>query len=182
MRDPFRVPLRVRFGGGVELGSKERFNPDVVPGIFSRVALEVPQRPCPRGWGNVQPSDTVDVQNEVETSDGSKCGGKDIVPDYVTFNQGNLVEVIEAFKSNSKNSVDLLKGQQGKINKIDKDGDILIDFLDHPKSQWVKRKNFSKLEDLSTPPLPVSGNGGMSVGAGTSGKSVQSFQSQQGGA
>merc|ERR1719253_496160 len=68
------------------------------------------------------------------------------------------VVVVEAMQSNSKTKVQLLVGQAGKIIRIDEDGDALIDFKDHPQSQWVCKANLTKLSlapSATTPGSPT---------------------------
>lgn len=70
-----------------------------------------------------------------------------------SFAAGDTVEPKEEFASNSKNVVQLPKGKQGKVIKIDGSGDAYIDFGDLGK-QWVKGKNFHFLKKCE-PPKPA---------------------------
>jgi len=59
---------------------------------------------------------------------------------------GATVEVVEAFKSNSKGDRAMLKpGQKGTVVKLDEDGDAFIKFNDHKDKEWVVTANFHKL-------------------------------------
>jgi len=55
------------------------------------------------------------------------------------------VTVLEAFLSDSTGRAHLRPGERGRILRIDECGDILVDFRDHPKSQWIFSANHSKL-------------------------------------
>jgi hypothetical protein len=68
-----------------------------------------------------------------------------------SFAAGDTVEPKEEFASNSKNVVQLPKGKQGKVIKVDNAGDAYIDFADLGK-QWVKAKNFHFLKKSEVAP------------------------------
>jgi hypothetical protein len=63
-----------------------------------------------------------------------------------SIREGATVQVTQDMRSNSKNPVELPAGLKGKIHKIDKDGDALIEFDGHDKKHWVKKVHFAKLE------------------------------------
>jgi len=73
--------------------------------------------------------------------------GKEPVPEakkeeQKSFAAGDVVEVVQEFGSNSKNVVQLPKGQIGNIVKIDSAGDAYIDFGEGFGKQWIKPRSW----------------------------------------
>jgi len=57
--------------------------------------------------------------------------------------KGSQVEVLKSFKSEvGQNPVTLVLGETGVVEKIDEDGDALVQFTTIGSKQWIKRKNF----------------------------------------
>merc|ERR1740138_406099 len=55
------------------------------------------------------------------------------------------IAVRKSFMSNSLDSAKLRKGMTGMVCKMDRHGDALVEFDDHPKPEWVRQQNFYKL-------------------------------------
>lgn len=53
------------------------------------------------------------------------------------FSVGRLVVAKETFRSDSQDADEIWKGEQGEIQKIDHEGDVLIRFHNKSTSQWV---------------------------------------------
>lgn len=60
--------------------------------------------------------------------------------------RGDRVRVVSSFKADGKARTPLENGIEGVIDKIDIDGQALINFDHVDVRQWVKPKNFDKLE------------------------------------
>jgi len=58
---------------------------------------------------------------------------------------GMRVTVLEAFRSDSTGRVLLRPGERGCVIRVDDRGDVLVDFRDHPLSQWIFKANHCKL-------------------------------------
>jgi len=60
--------------------------------------------------------------------------------------EGATVTVLKDFVSNSLVDKVLLKaGQTGVVSRVDSDGDVLVNFREHPSMEWITRNNFDKL-------------------------------------
>lgn len=64
--------------------------------------------------------------------------------------EDTVVRVVQDTRSNSKCPVDLPMGLKGRVCKIDKDGDALVEFDGYEKKHWVKKSNFHNLEPVAT--------------------------------
>lgn len=59
---------------------------------------------------------------------------------------GDVVDVVQEFRSNSETPVTLLPGSRGEVQRIDEVGDLVIKFQRFAVKQWVRRKNFAFLK------------------------------------
>ncbi|CAK0889356.1 unnamed protein product, partial [Prorocentrum cordatum] len=55
------------------------------------------------------------------------------------------ITVRKSFMSNSLDSVKLRRGLTGLVYKMDRHGDALVEFDDHPKPEWIRQHNFHRL-------------------------------------
>lgn len=84
------------------------------------------------------------------TTSSTSAGSNSLVHEESEIQEGASIEVIQGFKSNSKDDkVELQPGQKGIVSRLDHDGDALIKFYDHKDKEWVARRNFGKLRVLS---------------------------------
>merc|ERR1719367_2381530 len=77
-----------------------------------------------------------EIEQKLETAD---------VNEAEAIHEGVLICVMEEMHSSSKNAVKLSVGLNGKVHKIDKDGDLLIAFDGHDTKHWVKKAKLCKL-------------------------------------
>jgi len=63
---------------------------------------------------------------------------------------GDTVSVLQPFRTDSEDPVDLEEGQVGCVMELDGDGDALVDFEDHDLAQWIIGSNFDKLRVLAS--------------------------------
>eukprot|EP00662_Eupelagonemidae_sp_cell21_P058121 gene58121-biopygen94088 len=54
--------------------------------------------------------------------------------------EGMKVEVAQSFMSDCSTAVKLVKGQKGKVDSVDDDGDALVDFDAHSEMLWVSQQ------------------------------------------
>jgi len=90
-------------------------------------------------------------------SDASTSAGSPSATDeFEDMQEGATVTVLEDFKSNSKAAkVQLMVGQKGVVCRVDGDGDVLVQFRDHPDKEWITRNNFDKLRVSRARKVPM---------------------------
>jgi len=73
------------------------------------------------------------------------CEGDRPAEQQGTFAEGDAVVVTADFASDSEEPAQLLRGQRGRVVKIDGDGDAYVQFEDHGPKQWVYSANYCNL-------------------------------------
>lgn len=77
---------------------------------------------------------------------------------------GQEVVVGVSFHSDSVGETLLSQGLQGRVVEVDDEGDACIDFAGLQKAQWVKRRNFHKLQEDRVEPAGSQSLGSESAG------------------
>mmetsp|Transcript_75938 Transcript_75938/g.198043 ORF Transcript_75938/g.198043 Transcript_75938/m.198043 type:complete len:377 (-) Transcript_75938:507-1637(-) len=91
-----------------------------------------------------------------DSQTSTSAGSPSLMDDFESMKEGATITVLEDFKSSSKGAkVQLTVGQKGVVCRVDGDGDVLVQFRDHPDKEWITRNNFDKLRVSRARKVPM---------------------------